>query len=475
VRVSRQGTLLAFLFSAFGVATVNAAAFAPDPVQTSSLSLLIQEVGSVPLPEKSWKANFNSPLAVDNSLYIVDQTGKIYRENASGVEVTVLDAASVETSLGLDLSDKRGFQNITASTDNSHMYVSMVSSVLPTGITAAGLPDTSSFPDTAKYYTADSYQIIYKYEIGTDGGLTNPTAVTAFEMQQNSGAHAGGGMLTLPDGRILLATGDNVNQYFNGSEAPQSTDSHLGKLLIIDPSDGEVTVAAKGVRNVQRITWADDEKTTIAFADIGANTAEEIDVVALDDLLDTSSVENFGWGIAEDGKVREGSFYVDYVDGTLVGVGDASADASFIQPFAEIGRPEDQTWFSITGPVTSSTSFDLISALFADLKTGSLFATTSLLDPLTFGAAVFDVDLFDALGNQILISDLSIKANRGDVRFFNFASGDAGLFVESSGKYYSLTEIAAVPLTSAAMFFLGGLGLLAPVYRQSRKQRLSSN
>ena len=45
----------------------------------------------------------------------------------------------------------------------------------------------------------------------------------------------------------------------------------------------------------------------LVFMDMGAVTAEEVNVVPLADLLDLSVVENFGWGT--DGQTKDGEAF----------------------------------------------------------------------------------------------------------------------------------------------------------------------
>ena len=120
-------------------------------------------------------------------------------------------------------------------------------------------------------------------------------------------------MLTLPDGRVLFATGDALPFGSEGRAAPQDPNEQVSKILIIDPTDGSIEVAAQGVRNVQHMQFSRDLETDefyLTFADIGGVTAEEVNFVRMSDLLDTSTIENFGWGRNPDGLAREGTFYV---------------------------------------------------------------------------------------------------------------------------------------------------------------------
>ncbi|MDJ0661841.1 MAG: hypothetical protein QNJ42_20505 [Crocosphaera sp.] len=59
------------------------------------------------------------------------------------------------------------------------------------------------------------------------------------------------------------------------------------RILIVDPNHGSFEVAAKGVRNPQRFQIV-DSANLLSFADIGSFTAEEMNVISLSDLLNTT-------------------------------------------------------------------------------------------------------------------------------------------------------------------------------------------
>ena len=173
-----------------------------------------------------------------------------------------------------------------------------------------------SFPESVSFITPPEtgYQVLYEYELAGDS-LIEPRAIAAFEAQSGGLAtHTGGGMVTLPDGRILFATGDGLTLGADGRTAPQDPNEHVGKLLIVDPKDGSFEVAAKGIRNVQHIELVQSDagdSLLVGFANLGGVTAEEINYIDLEDLLDTSVIENFGWGRNSDGLAREGTFYIE--------------------------------------------------------------------------------------------------------------------------------------------------------------------
>ena len=148
------------------------------------------------------------------------------------------------------------------------------------------------------------YKLFYKFDFNVNAAsksyLSNPKLFFAFEQQVTYG-HQGGGMVTIPisygkdAGKVLFSVGDCLPYGLNGLEPAQSMDSHCAKMLLIDPAKpGTYDIVAKGIRNSQQMNI---EGGNLVFMDIGGVSAEEVNVVLLADLLDTSTIENFGWGM----------------------------------------------------------------------------------------------------------------------------------------------------------------------------------
>jgi hypothetical protein len=280
-----------------------------------------------------------------------------------------------------------------------------------------------------------SYQVIYCYDF--DGtSLSDPLPIRAFELNPNG--HKSGGLAVLNDGSILLAVGDNAAPFEVGRTFPQDDISHLGKIVRIDSQTGDWTILAKGIRNVQRLEVSQrDGNSYVEFVDIGKDIAEELNRVLLSDLLDTATIENFGWGRnAADGRAREGTFYIDpsgnAVDEAPVG------EAGFSQPLAQWGR-ETQSHVAATGPVSNSMSFRTIDVLFGDLPSGTVYAirdTTAGIAP-----EVLRVNLLDDGLQATSLKELA--GGRPDPRFFKFPDGAAGVLLERSGDLYGMAEITA--------------------------------
>ena len=453
-------TLLMFLTALTGLKTY-AASPAPDPVSESDLTIQVSYVNTMP-SAPGVSPNLASPVVVKRSLFLIDQNDAIYRLNRRGRVREIFNVSEAPDGLALD--NRQSILNISPGR-RGRIFVMFTSGSEPTtDIPLFRLPDplpgeccdiyspihvpdlyrVGTNPDI-KYETRTEYQVLYEYRLKRNG-LRQPRAIVAFETQSGT-AHGSGGMATMPDGRILFATGDALPFGTDGRSAPQDADKHLGKLLLINPADGSIEVAGQGLRNVQKLELATSYgQLNLGFADIGGVTAEEINFVSASDILDSSEIENFGWGRSQvDGFAREGTFYIGpgtpFVDNTEPpAVGEApSPESGYIQPHAQFGRnlPEDR--IAVSGPVTSAESFPSITALFGDLVSGFVYATTA--PQSESDAEVFAVNLVDEDGNTIAsLNDLA--GGRADPRFFRFPDGSAGVLLEATGELFRLMEIS---------------------------------
>jgi hypothetical protein len=304
-------------------------------------------------------------------------------------------------------------------------------------------------PDYTLFFGPVPIEVVYQVFVEFDykrGALSNPRPFLALQTQEGP-FHSGGGLIVIPDGRLAYTTGDNLPFGMEGRRAPQDDSSHLSKLLLIDPATGDVEITAKGLRNVQHIQRTEDP-AGIAFADIGGVTAEEVNFIRWPDVIDTSTIENFGWGRnADDDLAREGTFYVG--PGTPFRLGDQPAaeamapvpEPGFEQPLAQYGRGalNPFNFVAASGPVSSDKSFRQISLLMGDLANGEVYATTDKIDGLD--VPLFLVNLVDGDGNPIGNSLNVLAGGRSDPRFFLFPNGEAGVLLEATGAYYILKEV----------------------------------
>lgn len=440
---------------------VQAVTLAPDPVFSSDVTVEIEQYAALPT---GVSGNLASPAIIDGTLYVIDQAnGQLYRDTGGSFELVDVALPTGTTLAGSsDPASPESFLNITDGPGDT-VYLALT---LSRG-SEFGSTNIAELPATSDYSGTEYVQAIYEYTI-SDGDLVAPELIAGFE-NRNFG-HFGGGLITLPDGQLAFVTGDALGFDRDGLAAPQDDTSHLGKVLLIDPDTGTVEVAAKGIRNGQRISYFDEAQSALIFSDIGAATAEELNVISLADLTDTTTVENFGWGRnGDDDKAREGTFFIDtmrMVEGEIL-----VPEEGFESPYAQFGREDAEGFFAVTGAVTSDSSFDEIVALFGDLVSGNLFATMTDIDGLQ---PVFSIGLVDVFGEATSL--FTLADGRPDPRFFNFADGSAGVLLEGNGTLYRLTETGAVivdpptpvPLPASGLLLLVGLATTGLLRRKRR-------
>ncbi|WP_086931774.1 hypothetical protein [Agarilytica rhodophyticola] len=464
----KMSTSILLCVCAFFITAMAQAQFRPNPIETSDLTVMVEEVGEMPFvlgPGFFGPApNLASPVRVNNRLYLIDQNDAIYRLNRHNQVQQIFNVN--EAPAGLVLDNPNSIVNVSRGRNKKSIFVMFTSATLPpANIPVYTLPDplpgaccdaTTPLPITDLYRlgseapdleTRTEFQVLYEFKLGRNK-LKRPRAIAAFESQSGFAQHNGGGMLTTPDGRVLFAKGDGLSSGLDGRAAPQDDNEVVGKILLIDPNTGAIEVLAKGMRNVQRLAYAfgATEGLVVGFGDIGSFVAEEVNYVTLHNLLDHSEIENFGFGRNPDGFAREGTFYID--EGlALVGSSPLplnfapSPEAGFIQPQAQYGRndPNSGGSVAVSGPVSSFRSLTSITSLFTDLPNGILYATLESI--LNKDTTVFRVNLVDVSGMPLnSFRDLN-EGKRADPRLFKFPDGTAGVLLERNGKFFRLTQI----------------------------------
>jgi len=386
----------------------------PKAVSPSDLSVTIEPVGKMPAA-----SNPTSPFVAGSTLILIDQAGALLRWDGA----TAQPLLSIKTPpAGLQPTGSEAIVNAASNAAGNAVFVVFTSTSTPRGVT----PRRSTRPG------ADAWQVLYRYDF--DGtALTNPRPFAALQVRTDG--HTGGGLAVLADDTVLFATGDNGDSGEDGRAWAQDPASHIGKILRIDPKDGQVTVVAAGVRNPQRLSvGAREGETYLDFAEMGGSVAEELNSISITDLLREGAAINFGWGRARDGRAREGTIYISAAgaaDGAIAGV-----EPAFRSPVATLGR-ESRQQFGISGPVSSDVSFRRISVLFGDLPGGDVFALTGSRRELA--QPVFGVELVDRDGKPVSLKQIG-GGQRADPRFFNFPDGSAGVLIEKTGEFFRLTE-----------------------------------
>ena len=454
-------TLFALLYSP----TLFAELIAPTPVP-SNLTIKVSQAGIMP---KNPGDNIASPQPYGTKeLFLISHTPtKIFSFDTSTGDITqIYDSA--QTPPGITPTGSFALMNVAGNAAKDKVYMVMTSRTLPDGVPTLELPDPDTDPSGGRedflfidtfnpgmgygnfngsgvgintrinqnIYDIDApdyqlffapvpievaYQVFFEFDY-LDGALSNPKPFLALGTQEGP-FHSGGGLIVIPDGRLAYTTGDNLPFGMEGRRAPQDDSSHLSKLLIVDPATGDVEVAAKGLRNVQHIQRT-VEPSGIAFADIGGVTAEEVNFISWADFLDTSIIENFGWGRNADGLAREGTFYVG--EGIPFKLGDQPMavgmapvpENGFRQPLAQYGRGalSPFNFVAASGPAVSNKSFQQISLVFGDLPSGQVYATTEKITGTD--VPLYLVNLANPDGSAIGNSLNELTGGRSDPRFF---------------------------------------------------------
>jgi len=163
------------------------------------------------------------------------------------------------------------------------------------------------------YYTdSGGDQRVVEYRLADDGTIDSGSRRELLRMEDFAANHNGGLLQFGPDGLLYIGTGDGGlagDPERNG----QNLGSLLGKLLRIDPeaSDGEPysippdnpfagregdrpEVFAYGLRNPWRFSF-DEESDSLYIADVGQDSQEEVDRVAIGE----AAGANFGWSALE--------------------------------------------------------------------------------------------------------------------------------------------------------------------------------
>lgn len=264
-----------------------------------------------------------------------------------------MDTSSLPDGVSLDWVGSNGqtykVKAMTKSTDANKVVLVMTSSTLPLGWNEADakLPARGAYsqwvcgPDEpfwirdifrpgvlpncsnvgAGLETFTGYDVFVTYTIGTTGNLKNPQPFFVVENYVGPG-HLGGGIVTLGNGDILYSVGDCSHFGIDGTYPPQIDSEHCGKIMLIKNTfDRSYKIVAKGVRNPQQMRiFKSNGVTLLGFMDIGGATAEEVNAYPLRKIKKTNKIENFGWGRnQQDGKAREGTFYVGPGNGLRLG------------------------------------------------------------------------------------------------------------------------------------------------------------
>ena len=504
-------TTAAFLWMIFlpqGLIEAQDSPCEPNSLSFSeTMALSVEKVGSVPaINTGAWTYNMQPMDNFDGDLlFFLDQkNGFIYSYDAATSEVkTVLNTGSptseVPDGLTLDwdfalASSTYRVKAMTQGPSKDEVVIVFTSSTLPTGwdVADATLPppgpygqwvcDSSSqlvwVPDLYRMGTTPAcfqtggnvdtftaYDVFVKYTFA-DGELENPVPFFVSEVNVIPG-HLGGGIATIDQG-ILWSPSDCLTFGLDGSFAPQLDHEHCGKILLIDPSEeGRFEIVAKGVRNSQQMRVVSTKKQKsqktkkaakeelLVFMDIGGVTAEEVNAVSIRKLVKSSEIVNFGWGRSlDDGKAREGTFYVNPGQAGVLGVEPQCVENApigepgYTQPWIQFGRTPTDSFYAISSIAVPSAGVNKIKLLWSEMNTGHVLGTDEDFVKGAPPVTGYKLKLYDNQGNHLEngFNDLvkqelgDVGYYRGDPRLFHFPDGTAGVFIERTGAFYKLSE-----------------------------------
>lgn len=351
------------------------------------------------------------------------------------------------------------------------------------------------FASGAGLPTFVAYDAFYKFKI-VDGELVHPEPFFVIESAILPG-HLGSGIVTVDD-KVLWSSGDCTVFGVDGAYAPQLDHEHCGKILSIDPnSKGVYDIVAKGVRNSQQMRVftpkpaenfpkspkspkstnkapkmrskagrnsnralkfgkAPKSRKYVAFMEIGGVTAEEVNAFPIDS-IGGPDMPNFGWGRnLDDGKTREGTFYVDMGIGGVLGTQPACAEDApigepgYVQPWIQFGRTATDFFYGICSIAVPTSGTDKLKLLWTEFNTGKILGTEATFVEGAPPAKSYKLRIYGADGmylenglNDLVKEELGeVFYYRGDPRLFHFPDGQAGVFIERTGVFYKITEVA---------------------------------
>ncbi len=280
--------LLLFLASCQSTPTLtetNVETMMSTPIETSTpmetndpQSPVEVDFTGLELVEAYESLSFDRPLYItfkQNVLYIVEQTGQIFRVVNQQKEV-FLNLTDRVYSAGNE-QGLLGFAFDPNYANNNAVYVN---------------------------YTTRSETVISRF-------IDNDETILLTYTQPQSN-HNGGHLDFGPDGYLYIASGDGGGSGDPANNA-QKTDNLLGKILRIDVSEELMEIPddnpfgneifAYGLRNPWRFSF--DSMGRLFVADVGQNAVEEINIVEMG--------KNYGWNIMEGSRPFAGENRADLV------------------------------------------------------------------------------------------------------------------------------------------------------------------
>jgi len=279
--------------------------------------------------------------------FVAQRSGKVWALTADGDDYTKTEVLDIEDEVG-STDVEKGLLGVAVAPDGESMFLN---------------------------YTRadDGATVIEEYRLTGD----TPSEVTAEStgstviIEQPFPNHNGGDLAFGPDGMLYVGTGDGGSADDPDGRA-QRLDTNLGKILRLDPSQGDLQpednpydslIWIRGARNPWRISF-DSETGDLWVADVGQNRWEEINMIP----AGTGSGADLGWDKFEGTEEFEGV-------GPTEGWPDD--DAELVDPIHvyshDDGRCSVSGGYVVRGGETALEGL----YLFSDFCDGEIWATTA--------------------------------------------------------------------------------------------------
>lgn len=321
-------------------------------------------LGAVDLALIEVATGLNAPVrtvrapGIDGSLFVVEQTGKIYRVDLiTGVKSLFLDVSQDLVDVRAAY-DERGLLGLAFHPNYQINGLFYTYQSEPVRVEQDGMVDFSSLSPSA---TPEHRSMVVEYraaDASCNSSISKLETLMIIDQPQSN--HNGGDLAFGQDGYLYVALGDGggandqgPGHNFNG--AGRDNTNVLGSILRVDtagansanakygvPNDNPFTangdagvdeIFAYGLRNPYRMSF-DATTGQLYTGDVGQNQVEEINEVV--------SGGNYGW------NWKEGSFYFYYPGGVNF-ISNFAAPGSPINLLEPIGEYDHGDGISITG------------------------------------------------------------------------------------------------------------------------------